>query len=116
MTVRLVRNLAKELAGQFYEENKRSDRFREAFPTVKDYLRGTRHKPDGVVVKRDPGWFHFINAAKGILATSLNDKAMSVHEKEHIAEQLIENAQRGSHFNARRVLQTHIGHREVDEK
>lgn len=116
MTVRLVRDVAKELAGTFYEENRRSPEFRRAFPTPRSYLSGMRHRPDGTIKMVDPGWFHFVDSAKGVLATSLRDKTMEEYQKDRIMEQLIENAQRGSHHKAKRVLQTHTGHREADEK
>ncbi len=113
MTVRLIRQTAKEMAGAFYEQNERTEKvFRRAFPTVKDYLRGTRHRPDGTIMQVDPGWSHFVAAAKGILATSLRDNNMSDHEKNRIYEQLCEEAARGSRRNARRVLQTNLEKRE----
>ncbi len=115
MTVQLIRRTAKELAGAFYEQNYRSKAFRQAFPSVRDYLAGTRHRPDGTIVQRDPGWMHFVQAAKGILATSLRDGTMSNHEKERISEQLIEEANRGMKANARRILQANLEKRERED-
>lgn len=36
---RQIRHTAKELAGKFYESNKRSDNFRALWPAVRDYIR-----------------------------------------------------------------------------
>lgn len=115
MTVQLIRRTAKELAGAFYEQNYRSKDFRRAFPTVKDYLRGTRHWPNGSIRKVEPGWHHFVQGAKGMLATSLRDPTVSDHEKERISDQLIEEAHRGSRLNARRTLQTNLNKREKED-
>lgn len=115
MTVRLIRMTAKGMAGAFYEQNYRSKAFRESFPTVKDYLTGRRHWPNGQIKQVDPGWVHFVQAAKGMLATSLQDKNMSEHEKEAIADALIEEAHRGSRLQARRVLQSNLIKREKED-
>ncbi len=115
MTVQLIRRTAKELAGAFYEQNYRSKDFRRAFPTVKHYLQGKRIWPNGQIKKVDPGWVHFVQGAKGMLAVSLRDPTMSDHEKERIADQLIEEAHRGSRVNARRTLQTSLEKREKED-
>ena len=48
MTERTIRSMAKELAGIFYEEN-RSEGFRKTFPTLRAYMRGQWHQPDGSI-------------------------------------------------------------------
>lgn len=102
MTHRQIKHLAKELAGQFYEEetstkpdlerNKRSLRFRKAFPKVKDYLMGHQHNPDGTVTYTKPGWMHHIVLARKLLTLMLgqSDARVSPFMKEQIYDALLE--------------------------
>lgn len=127
MTVLLVRRVAKELAGTFYEqadggrmwsdtreEHERSQRFRDTYPTVKNYLQGYQRCCDTFAPlldsegmppfgyfrvegsdrwwKKDrPGWHYFVEQARQTLASMLNDPTVSLHEKNTIAEALIED-------------------------
>lgn len=132
MTVLLVRRVAKELASIFWdqadsgrmwadtrEEHERSKRFRDTYPTVKNYLQGFQrcqadfaplldkegNPPFGYFRvegsdrwwKKDrPGWHYFVEQARKRLATMLNDPTVSQHEKEAIAEALIEENRRAT--------------------
>ena len=93
--------LAKELAGIFYEDSKRSIKFRQAFPTLKSYMRGQWHQPDGDILIKEPGWTHHIALARKMMAMMLSqpDGRILPHMKERIYEALLDEhsrAQRGS--------------------
>jgi hypothetical protein len=128
----MIRQMAKELAGIFYEEadsgrmwsdtaeeHQRSKRFRDTYPTVKDYLKGfQRCREDFAPLldaegqppfgyfrlegsdrwwKKDrPGWQYFVEQAVQTLATMLNNPTVSQYEKNTIAEALIENNARAT--------------------
>lgn len=130
MTVMLIRQMAKELAGVFYEEadggrlfsdtseeHQRSKAFRDTYPTIKDFEQGNqRCRADFAPIldaegnpplgyfrvehsdrwwKKDrPGWQHFVEKARTVLATRLRDPSMSEHEKHVISEALIEDYNR----------------------
>lgn len=118
MTHMLIRQFAKKLAGVFYEnadaqlrfwdENQRSIMFRDAFPTVRDYVRGFVRLPEAVkrVPPNDPkyfrvegsdrwwmiytpGWKFHVEMARKELATGLASGVYSAHEKQVISEALI---------------------------
>lgn len=102
MTHKQIKHLAKELAGQFYEEesstkdeierDKRSLRFRKAFPNVKAYLQGHQHNPDGSVTYTKPGWMHYVVLARKLLTLMLgqSDERVSPHMKNTIYEALLD--------------------------
>lgn len=92
MTHKQIQHTAKELAGSFYEENKRSPQFRATFPTVKAYLLGHWHKPDGSVEYTKPGWMHHVVLARKLLTLMLGqpDARVSPHMKETIYDALLE--------------------------
>lgn len=108
MTHRQIKHLAKELAGQFYEEEtsvkdegergKRSIRFRKAFPRVKDYMLGHHHNPDGTVTYTKPGWLHHVVLARKLLTLMLgqSDARVSPHMKETIYDALLEEHERAT--------------------
>lgn len=115
MTVQLIRQTAKEFAGAFYEQKERTDAFRRAYPTLRHFMRGTAIARDGTVRPQEPGWYHFVDAAKHQLTKLLADPNTHEHLKQPIYEALIENAKRGSKPGAKRVLQTDLERRE-DQK
>lgn len=132
MTVLLVRRMAKELAGIFYEqadsgrlwsdtkaEHARSVAFRDAYPTLSDFMKGyQRCREDFAPVldaegkppfgyfrvehsdrwwKLDrPGWHYHVESARAVLATMLNNPTVSDHEKSVISEALIEENRRAT--------------------
>jgi hypothetical protein len=104
MTERTIRAMAKELAGIFYEDN-RSPRFRKAFPTLKDYMRGLWHQPDGDILIKEPGWTHHIELARKLLTNMLGrpDGEVSTLMKERIYEALIEEHNKALIRNAKVV-------------
>lgn len=81
MTAKLIRETAKELAGAYYEENARSERFRHFWPNVKTFIARN--------------WPSFGELAMTILTDMLRRKESEVPEtmKAAIYEALQENAQ-----------------------
>jgi hypothetical protein len=98
-------------------EHQRSKAFRDTYPTLKDFMQGNqRCRPDFAPTldedgnpplgyfrvehsdrwwKKDrPGWQHFVEKARVVLATRLRDPTMSMHEKNTISEALIEDYNR----------------------
>lgn len=132
MTVMLVRKMAKDLAGCFYEEadsgrlwsdtkeeHARSVAFRDAYPTLSDFMKGyQRCRADFAPIldadgkpplgyfrvefsdrwwKLDrPGWHYHVENARTVLATMLNNPTVSDHEKKVISEALIEDYNRAA--------------------
>lgn len=92
MVERTIRNLAKDLAGKFYEFE-RSAKFRAAFPTYKDYLKGRWHQPDGSVKQHTPGWLHHVALARKVLVMMLgrSDAQVSPAMKERIFDAILED-------------------------
>lgn len=67
---RLLRMTAKELAGAFYEEAKRSDIFRKTFPTWRTFV--PFH------------WPEFVKPAREVLLTMLRASTTTEHVKKEI--------------------------------
>lgn len=95
MTEHTVRNMAKELAGKFYESN-RSKGFRGAFPSFKHYMRGQWVQADGSIKNYRPGWLHHVALARKCLAAMLGKPEAVVSEamKQRIHAALIEDRER----------------------
>lgn len=111
MTVQMIREMARELAGAFYEDN-RTPGFRQTFQTLKSYMRGQWHKPNGEIFITKPGWTYHVDLAIKVLGTMLAkpDVVVSPHLKEKIAAALIENHSRATSPQARKTgqrLETH---------
>lgn len=145
MTVQLIRHHAKEMAGRFYEEStqggvdefattpderSRSQLFRDAYPTLKDYMKGFRRLPangspvlgpDGQTLEKKyfrvegsdrwwmldrPGWHYFVEHARAYLATCLRPEntTYTPHEKNEIAAALIEEHNRATAPHAQKLL------------
>ena len=109
MTERTIRSIAKELAGVFYEDQ-RSLAFRRTFPTLKSYMRGQWHQPNGDIVINKPGWMYHIDLARKILSTMLSqpDSSVSPLMKERIYEALLEEHEKSTSPKAKRVLQHNL--------
>lgn len=104
MTNQTIRMLAKELAGKFYEGN-RSPKFRAAFPTYKNYIRGQWHQPDGSIKAYRPGWLHHVELARKMLASMLGRKDVHEHLKEAIFKAIIDDRERSQRPGARKLHQ-----------
>lgn len=116
MTVQLIRQTAKELAGAFYEQARRSAIFRQHYPNAHDYIHGIAHLPSGKIVKQDtPNWCRFVDHAKSSLVDMLTSKTTSQHMKDAIEGALKENYIRSQKPGAKRVMQIDLGPRE-DQK
>lgn len=115
MTHRQIKHLATELAGTFYEfqtstkdeleREKRSKRFRKAFPTVTAYLKGHYHRPDGNVVYTKPAWLHFVVQARAMLSHMLMRNDITDHMKNEIYEALLEEHDKATRKSARNFVQ-----------
>lgn len=142
MTVMLVRKMAKDLAAVFYteadggrlwsdtaEEHACTQRFRDTYPTLNDYLNGyqrcqatfapvldaegnppfgyfrVEHSDRWWKIDR-PGWQYFVEQARTTLATMLRNPAISSHEKKAISDALIKDYNRAvDPAQSERVLQ-----------
>jgi hypothetical protein len=80
MTVRLIRMMAKEFAGQYYEQEQRSLRFRRTWPA------------QDVYVARN--WSHFYKIAREAVAALLHRPGYPEHLKEAIYRDLLEEQER----------------------
>ena len=106
MTERTIRSMAKQLAGAFYEDN-RSHKFRQAFPTLKAYMRGQWHQPNGDIKIDKPGWVYHIKLARELLTRMLGypDSQVSAVMKERIYDALIEEREKATKPTALRAKQ-----------
>lgn len=117
MTERTIRHLAREYAGMFYEQaagdlfgsapadRERSRRFRATFPTLRDYMRGIEHLPDGSTRRGTPGWLYFVDMARARLAQMLGDPNVKEHLKPAIMAALLEEHRRSTGPQAVSLLQ-----------
>ena len=99
--------MAEELAGAFYEDQARSPKFRATFPTLKAYMRGQWHQPNGDIVINKPGWMYHIDLARKVLGSMLSqpDSRVSTIMKERIYEALLEDHAKAITPQAKQVLQ-----------
>lgn len=121
MTERTIRSLAKKLAGIFYEQaggdlfgsaphdRERSKRFRQTYPTLKDFMRGIQHKPDGSKNIDKPGWLFFVDAARKRMANMLADPSVHQNVKDGILAALLEEHQKSTSPQAVELLQRRMG-------
>lgn len=107
MTDQTVKEMAKELAGVFYEDSARTPGFRKAFPTFQSYMRGQWHQPDGSIKAYLPGWKHHMELARKVLSTMLGqpDARISPFMKEKIFDGLIADRNQSFHKAARQLHQ-----------
>lgn len=145
MTVMLIRQLAKEMAGQMFEqatvggvdpfattpeERERSAKFRHAYPTLKDFMKGFQRQPYGFVPPMGPdghplekkyfrvdgsdcwwmldrpGWNYHVEHARSFFAMALRPEntTYTQHEKNVIADALIEENNRATAPHAQKLL------------
>ena len=80
MATQMVRMMAKEIAGTFYESFQRSMRFRAEWPSQRDFVAKS--------------WPHFVDLARGALAAVLAQENVPEHRKRAIMDDLIEDHNR----------------------
>lgn len=102
MTTQLVRTQAKEIAGQFYEQEQRSLRFRAQWPDARAYVAAN--------------WVHFVDLARGSLAALLARPDYPEHLKEAITRDLLEEHERQQSPHARTVMQATLDPVEKEER
>lgn len=102
MTVMLIRKTAKDIAGQFYEQEQRSLRFRRQWPRVEDYV--------------TQNWMHFVDLARGSLAALLAKPDYPEHLKEAIMRDLLEDHERQQSPHAQTVMQATLEPVEKEER
>lgn len=117
MTERTIRSMAKELAGRFYEDvyndlngerYRRTDLFRQTYPTLRDYMRGIQHLSDGTTRIDKPGWVYHIAMAKRVLVEMLNRPEVTPIMKERIYDALLEEHDKATSIHAKSVAQRSI--------
>ena len=101
MTTQLIRMMAKEIAGAFYDGHQRSLRFRTENPDQDTFV--SQH------------WPHYVQAAKGALTDLLVRPDTPQHQKDAIEAELIEDFNRSQGSNAREVLQVDLSPRERED-
>lgn len=101
MTTQLIRMMAKEVAGAFYDGHQRSLRFRIENPDQDKFV--AQH------------WPHYVQEGKKALVDLMMRADTPQHMKDAIAEELIEHFQRSQTANAREVLQVTSDPRERED-
>ena len=121
MTERTIRSVAKELASVFYEQaggdlfgtapqdRERSKRFRQTYPTRRDFMRGIQHLPNGSKQIDKPGWLFFVEAARKRLVQMLADPVTHDNVKDGIMKALLEEHQKATSPKAVSLLQRRMG-------
>ena len=92
-----VIELAREFAEIFYDQAtkdeymgaERSKRFRQTYPTRKDYIRGLKHKPNGEIIIDKPGWRYHEKQAYTKLCEMLGVSTVSETLKQAIHADII---------------------------
>lgn len=101
MTSQLIRLMAKEIAGAFYDGHQRSLRFRAENPDqdkfVADY------------------WTHYVQPAKTALVELMVRPDTPQHQKDAIEAELVEHFERSQSSGAREVLQVDLNPRERED-
>lgn len=84
MTTQMIQHLCKEMAGELYEENKRTPRFRALWPDYRQYIART--------------WPMHIPIARTILTDMLRrpDSEVAPRLKEEIYETILEDRKRSA--------------------
>jgi hypothetical protein len=101
MTTQLIRMMAKEIAGAFYEGHQRSLRFRVDNPDQDQFV--ADH------------WEHYVQPAKGALVELMLQPNTPQNQKDAIEEELIEHFKRSQSPHAREVLQVDLSPRERED-
>lgn len=120
MTERTIRILAKELASIFYteaggdmfgkalEDQQRSKRFRETYPTLEHFLKGYQVGKDGRIKQDQPGWKFFITLARARMVQMLQQNGTGQSAKEGIYKALLEEHQKSTSPRAQELLQRRL--------
>ena len=101
MTTQLIRMMAKEVAGAFYDGHQRSLRFRVENPDQDAFV--NQH------------WPHYVDEAKKALVELMMRPDTPQHQKDAIEDELIEHFNRSQSPNAREVLQASSAPRERED-
>jgi hypothetical protein len=101
MTSQLIRLQAKEMAGQFYEMNQRSLRFRVDNPDQDQYV--AKH------------WPHFVDVGIQCLTALLAQPDTPQHQKDMIYEEITDHWNKSQNPNAQEVLQATLQPRERED-
>lgn len=101
MTTQLIRMMAKEVAGAFYDGHQRSLRFRVENPDQDAFV--NQH------------WPHYVDEAKKALVDLMMRPDTPQHQKDAIEDELIEHFKRSQSANAREVLQVTSAPRERED-
>lgn len=102
MTTQMVRMMAKEVAGAFYEGHQRTLRFRRQWPVQGDFVAKS--------------WPHFVDIARGALAAMLAQENVPEHRKQAIMDELIEDHNRQlNNPRAMDVIQATLDPRERED-
>lgn len=120
MTERTIRNVARELAGAFYEQSagdlfgtapedrERSRRFRETYPTWEHYKTGVQVLPNGRTRQDQAGWIYFISLARARMVQMLSQPGISQSVKDGIYKALLEEHDKSTSPAAQEVLQRRL--------
>lgn len=120
MTERTIRTLAKELASIFYteaggdmfgkalEDQQRSKRFRETYPTLEHFLKGYQVGKDGRIKQDQPGWKYFITLARARMVQMLQNSMTRDGVKDGIYKALLEEHQKSTSPRAQDLLQRRL--------
>lgn len=101
MTTQLIRMMAKEVAGAFYDGHQRSLRFRVENPDQDAFV--NQH------------WPHYVDEAKKALVELMTRPDTPQHQKDAIEDELIEHFNRSQSPHAREVLQVSSAPRERED-
>lgn len=101
MTTQLIRMMAKEIAGAFYEGHQRSLRFRLENPDQDQFV--ANH------------WPHYVQPAKSALVELMVRPDTPQHQKDAIEDELIEHFNRSQSPGAKEVLQVDLSPRERED-
>ena len=102
-----VKKMAEKLAGVFYEDQVRSPKFRMTFPTLKAYMRGQWHQPNGDIVINKPGYLYHVEMARKVLAKMLTLPDTQVHAniKDAIYQGFLDEHEATQQRKPKKVLQ-----------
>lgn len=106
MTHRLIRHMAKEIAGKYFEEETRTERFRKEL--------GNSDRQQLAYVNGH--WPHFIDLAKEALGRLLNQPTYPQYLKDTIHEALVDDFSRGQNANAMEVIQAKLDKPEKEDR
>jgi hypothetical protein len=101
MTTQLIRLMAKEIAGAFYDGHQRSLRFRVENPDQDKFV--AEH------------WPHYVQPAKTALVELMVRPDTPQHQKDAIEAELLEHFERSQSPHAREVLQVDLSPRERED-